>query len=208
MTKHTPPADTQPSADVEWVDDIEVEYNEAEGLVRIVTLLPSAVEGDAQYLEPSDLERCPVTIESDDAEHTDVCLLAVEHGPHPHIRLRHDAIDAESTPPMNIVSVHPGDGGEPPADAPSRPPSETPAQRPRGRRAAGPPDDGVERHESNGSLDEPDIAPPVPTLETNDPAKGVFVGIGVEQVSRQDGEWKVDPVTGFITGKVRARASD
>lgn len=48
-------------------------------------------------------------------------------------------------------------------------------------------------------LDEPDPAPP-----TDDPIEviGSFVGFGVEQVSRADGEWLVDPATGRITGPV------
>lgn len=55
-------------------------------------------------------------------------------------------------------------------------------------------------HESNGSLDEPDPEPgPTPMIE-GEVVVGAFVAFGVEQVSRVDGEWLVDPETGCITG--------
>jgi hypothetical protein len=55
--------------------------------------------------------------------------------------------------------------------------------------------------ESNGILDEPDPAGPV-ALGGGEPEVGLFVGFGVEHLSRADGEWHVDPDTGCITGPV------
>lgn len=48
-------------------------------------------------------------------------------------------------------------------------------------------------------LDEPD---PEPAPEEPVSGVGAFVGFGVEQVSRADGEWLVDPETGCITKPV------